>query len=154
MRVKNFVIAILMVILGTTALMADNKDIITQGDFALLLVKHTATPRPQGDWTQESAVSLLQDVGVLPFSGGWNASEELTEGDMAHILRQVGLNIFSVNPDEKVTWGRANAVFFRYDDFLKNTNLKTRTAYGTTTTHVDTSLGGSDALGPASPVTP
>ena len=154
MRVKSFVLAILMVILGTTTLMADNKDIITQGDFALLLVKHTSTPRPAGDWSQESALSLLQDVGVLPFSGGWEAGAELTEGDMAHILRQVGLNIFSVNPDEKVTWGRANAVFYRYDDFLKNTNLKTRTAYGTTTTHVDTSLGGSDALAPASPVTP
>lgn len=154
MRTKFVVLAVMMMILGTASLMADNKDIITQGDFALLLVKHTATPRPTGDWTQDSALSLLQDVGVLPFSGGWEAGTELTEGDMAHILRQVGLNIFSVNPDEKVTWGRANAVFFRYDDFFKNTNLKTRTAYGTTTTHVDTSVGGSDSLAPASPTTP
>ena len=154
MKAKYVVIAALMVILGTSLLMADNKDIITQGDFALLLVNHTATPRPQGGWTQEAALTLLQDIGVLPFSGGWSAGEELTEGDMAYVLRQVGLSIYSARPDEKVTWGRANAVFYRYDEYFKNFNLKTKTAYGTTTTHVDTAVGGSDALSPASPTTP
>jgi len=154
MRMKYIVMVVTVFILSTTCLMADNKDIITQGDFCLLLVNHTNTPKPQGGWTADTAIAMLQDVGVLPFSGSWNPSEELTEGDMAHILRQVGLSIFSVKPDEKVTWGRANAVFFRYDDFFKNYNLKNRTVYGTTTTHVDTSVGGSDAVAPASPVTP
>jgi hypothetical protein len=154
MKAKYLILAMLVIILGTVSLMADNKDIIKQGDFALLLVNHTATPAPQGGWTQDSALTLLQEIAVLPFSGNWSPGEDLTEGDLAHIMRQVGLSIFSVRPDEKVTWGRANAVFYRYDDFLKNFNLKTRTVYGTTTTHVDTAVGGSDSLAPASPTTP
>jgi hypothetical protein len=154
MRIAKFVLLVVAIILGTVSLMADNKDIIKQGDFALLLVNHTATPAPQGGWTQESALTMLQEIAVLPFSGNWVPGEDLTEGDMAHIMRQIGLPIFSVKPDEKVTWGRANAVFYRYDDFLKNFNLKTRTVYGTTTTHIDTAVGGSDSLAPASPTTP
>jgi hypothetical protein len=154
MKAKYLGWAMLVVVLSSIGLFADNKDIIKQGDFALILVGHTSTPAPQGGWTIDSAVSLLQDIGIAPFSGSWSSEQEMTEGDMAHIMRLLGLPIYSVNPDEKVTWGRANAVFYRYDDFLKNFNLKTRTVYGSTTTHVDTAVGGSDSLAPASPTTP
>jgi len=153
MKGKLLLILSLMVF-GSFAVFADNSDIINQGDFALLLVKHTATPAPQGGWTVDSAVSILQEVGVTPISGGWETGKELVEGDLAHIMRLVGLSLYSVSPDQKVTYGRANSVFYRYDDFLKNFNLKTRTIYGTTTTHVDTAVGGSDSLAPASPTTP
>lgn len=154
MKGKLILIAMLIGLLGSIAVLADNSDIIKQGDFALLLVKHTATPVPAGGWTVDSAISVLQDVAIVPFSGAWSANEDMTEGDLAHILRLFGISVYSANPDDKVTWGRANAVFFRYDDFLKNYNLKTRTVYGTTTTHVDTAVGGSDSLAPASPTTP
>lgn len=154
MKGKIILIAILVAVLGTVTIFADNKDIIKQGDFALLLVRHTATPVPQGGWNVDSAISVLQDVGIVPFSGAWNAAEDMTEGDLAHVLRLFGISVYSANPDEKVTWGRANAVFFRYDDFFKNYNLKTRTVYGNTTTHVDTAVGGTDSLAPASPTTP
>lgn len=154
MKEKMFFIAILVAVLGTVFVFADNSNIIKQGDFALLLVKHTATPVPQGGWNVDSAMSVLQDVGIVPFSGVWSATEDLTEGDLAHILRLFGISVYSANPDEKVTWGRANAVFFRYDDFFKNYNLKARTVNGTTTTHVDSAVGGTDSLAPASPTVP
>lgn len=154
MKGKILLIAVLMAILGSVTVFADNNDIIKQGDFALLLVKHTKTPVPAGGWNVESAISVLQDVGIVPFSGVWNSDEDITEGDLAYILRLFGISVYSANPDDKVTWGRANAVFFRYDDFFKNYNLKTRTVYGTTTTHIDTAVGGTDSLAPVSPTIP
>lgn len=132
----------------------DNNDIITQGEFALLLVKHTATPPPPGGWTIESAIALLTEVQVLPYSGVWESSKELIEFDLAFVMSQIGLPLYAVNPDEKVTRGRANAIFFRYDDYIKNYNLKTRTVYQTYTTHIDTAVGGTDTLSPASPTVP
>lgn len=151
----KLILSLVFFVLGTLFVVADNNDIISQGDFALLLVKHTATPSPQGGWTIDSAVNLLQEVGVTPIStSGWDVNKNLIEGDLAHIMRTIGLPLYTVNPDAPVTYGRANAVFFRYDDFFKNFNLKIKTIYGTTTTHVDTAVGGSDALAPASPTTP
>lgn len=154
MKGKIFLIAVLIAILGSVTIFADNSDIIKQGDFALLLIKHTKTPVPEGGWNVDSAIAVLQDVGIVPFSGIWNAEDDMTEGDLSYILRLFGISVYSANPDDKVTWGRANAVFFRYDDFFKNYNLKTRTVYGTTTTHVDTAVGGSDSLSPVSPTVP
>jgi len=79
---------------------------------------------------------------------------------MAKVLRAVGIPLYSPNPDAVVTKAKANAVFFRYDDFFKNWNFKTKTVQGLTTTHVDTGVGGtaSDApegfVPPASPIVP
>lgn len=73
---------------------------------------------------------------------------------MAHVLRSMGISLYSSQPDAIVTYAQAYAVFHRYNDFFKNYNLATKTTTGDTTTHIDAGMAGTDVVAPASPSTP
>jgi len=143
------IVAVAVLALGLSAWAYSSQDPITQGDFAVLLASHLKTAVPQGGWTPESAASFLGGLGLAPLSGGWEVSAQLNEGNMVHVLRVMGLALYSTAPDTVVTWGKANGVFYRYDDFFKNYNLKIRTVQGIETTHIDTGVGGTESAAPA-----
>ncbi len=152
MTTKRLVLAIAAVAvlaLGLSAWAYSSQDPITQGDFAVLLASHLKTAVPQGGWTPESAATFLGGLGVAPISGGWEVAAQLNEGNMVHVLRAMGLALYSTAPDTVVTWGKANGVFYRYDDFFKNYNMKIRTVQGIETTHIDTGVGGTESGAPA-----
>jgi len=160
MTAKRILFVVAAVALCSLGVLADNQSPVTQGDFAVLLASNLKAPAPQGGWTPEAAINLLNGLGLAPISGAWQSGDQLNEGNMVHILRDMGLALYSTAPEAIVTKAKANAVFFRYDDFFKNWNLKTRTVQGQTTTHIDTGVAGTEAgapegfVPPASPVTP
>ena len=133
---------------------AGNQDPIPQGEFAAILASHLNAPPPPGGWTAPEAISFLTSRGIVPESGSFDPGATLNERTMTHMLRIIGLSIYSSQPDALVTYAKAYAVFNRYDDFFRNYNLATKTVGGDTTTHVDTGLAGTDAVSPASPSTP
>lgn len=160
MTAKRILVALALVALCSLGVLADNQAPITQGEFAVLLASNLKAPTPQGGWTPESAIGLLSGLGLSPMNGAWEAGSQLNEGNMVHILRDMGLALYSTAPDAVVTKAKANAVFFRYDDFFENFILKSKTVQGLNTTHVDTGIGGTtsgapDGIAPpASPVLP
>ncbi len=152
MTTKRLVIGVAVLsalALGLAAFAYSSQDPITQGDFAVMLASHLKTAVPQGGWTPETASNFLSGLGLAPLSGGWEVTAQLNEGNMVHVLRAMGLALYSTSPDTVVTWGKANGVFFRYDDFFKNYNMKIRTVQGDETTHIDTGVGGSESAAPA-----
>ncbi len=147
-RILWCVAACAVLMLGAATLAYNSQDPITQGDFAVLLAGHLNAPAPQGGWSPESATSFLSGLGLAPLSGNWDASAQLNEGNMVHVLRDMGLALYSTAPDTTVTWGKANAMFFRYDDFFRSYKLKTLTVQGTTTTHINTGVAGTPSAAP------
>jgi len=130
-------------------------DPITKGDFAALLASNLKTPVPAGGWNASNAPAFLSGIGLSPMSGAWNPSEKLNDGDLVHILRQMGQPFYSAEPDSIVTWGRAYAVLAQFQDFFKTYAIN-RTASNDTTTHIYTGMGSTaaGAVAPASPATP
>lgn len=130
-------------------------DPITQGDFAALLASNLKTPAPAGGWTASNAPVFLTSIGLSPMSGSWNASERLNDGNLVHILRQMGQPFYTSEPDSTVTWGRAYAVLAQFQDFFKTYPVHS-IATNDTTTHIYTGLGttAAGAPAPASPATP
>jgi hypothetical protein len=149
---------LILMALGTlcfaAAAWAGQQDPISQGEFAAILAGHLNTPPPPGGWTAPEATSFLASRGIVPESGSFDPGATLNERTMTHILRIIGLSVYSSQPDALVTYARAYAVFNLYDDFFRNYNLATKTTGGVTTTHVNTGLAGTDVVAPASPSTP
>jgi len=156
MRKALLLTAVLLMSLsiGIAAQESENQNPIPQGEFAALLASHLSAPEPGGGWNPQNAVGMLQEQSIAPLSGSWDPAGNLTEGDMAHILRAVGIEVYAQEPDAIVTYARAYAVFYRYDERLKDWNLRNVTTGGETTTHVDTGIAASDTVAPASPHTP
>lgn len=154
MRKMLVILAVGTLCLAATAWAANNQDPIPQGEFAALLASHLNAPAPPGGWTAPEAITFLTSKGITPPSGTFEAGATLNERTMTHLLRVIGLSIYSSQPDAVVTYARANAVFHRYNDFFHNYNLSTRTSGGEATTHIDTAMGGTDAVSPASQSTP
>lgn len=154
MRKMLVLIAVGTLCLAASAWAAGNQDPIPQGDFAALLASHLKTPAPPGGWTGPEAVSFLTSQGLVPETGNWDPGATLSERTMAHVLRSMGISLYSAQPETVVTYAKAYAVFHRYNDFFRNYNLTTKTTTGDTTTHVDTGMAGTDAVAPASPSTP
>lgn len=137
----------------------DTHAAITQGDFAVLLASKMNSPAPSGGWTPPKAAKFLADLGLTPISGAWNLTAQLKEGNLAHIMRLLGVNVFSTSPDSIVTWGKAIATLSKYGDAMANYSPTSRTDDLTTTTHINTGIGGTMGGGlppppPASPPVP
>lgn len=152
-RVVVIAIAALL-FLSLAAFAQKGSDPITQGDFAVLLAAHLHQPAPAGGWTPASAAPFLTGLGLTPVSGAWSPGTGLTEGDLVHILRLMGQDYYSPDPNSPVTWARAEAVLNRFTDFLRRYNLVARSADGDTTTHIYTGIGATSSAAPASPSTP
>jgi hypothetical protein len=149
MRKILVLVAVGMLCLSASAWAVTNQDPIPQGEFAAILASHLNAPPPPGGWTAPEAVSFLSQRGITPETGNWEAGATLNERTMTHLLRVIGISIYSSQPDAVVTYAKAIAVFNRYDDFFRNYNLATKTSGGDNTTHVDTALAGTDAVAPA-----
>ena len=154
-KVSFFSVILLIAFTGLFTMAADkpvNQDPIPQGDFAALFCDHLNTPRPAGGWTPALAIPFLEGLKIVPTAGKWEAGATLVEKDMVFMLREMGISVYSPQPESVVTYAKANAVFQRYDDYLYNWNLKTRTVMGSTTTHIDSGVGQTDVgAPPASP---
>jgi len=133
----------------------ETNDPITQGDFAALLASNLKAPVPAGGWTPSNAPAFLSSIGLSPLNGTWAAAEKLNDGNLVHILRQMGQAYYSPEPDSIVTWGRAYAVLAQFQDFFRTYAIN-RTASNDTTTHIYTGMGttAAGAVAPASPATP
>jgi len=135
----------------------DNHNPITQGDFAVLLVSNMNAAAPNGGWKPQTAARFLADTGVTPISGAWNLTAKLTEGNLAHIMRLMGLNFYSTKPDQVVTWAKANAIIGQYRDKFMAYKLHSAATDDSSTSHINLGTGSSSpatALPPASPSIP
>ena len=135
----------------------DNNSPITQGDFAVLLASNMNAAAPNGGWKPQTAARFLANTGVTPISNAWNLTAKLTEGNLAHIMRLMGLNFYSTRPDEVVTWAKANAIMGQYRDKFMAYKVNSAASDDSTTTHIQTGIGTpSEAtnLPPASPSIP
>jgi len=149
MKKTTICVAVLLVFVVGSFATPDNHDPIPQREFAALLASHLDAESPVGGWTPQDAIPFLSELMLIPIAGEWDAGATLNEGNMAHILRLMGIPIYTNSPDEVVTFARAHAVFYRYDEYIQQWNLRTLTTGGETTTHVDTGLPGSSAAAPA-----
>ncbi len=143
-----------LLLLSLATFAQKGSDPISQGDFAALLAGHLNQPVPAGGWNAANATAFLTGLGLVPTAGSWNPTAILTDGDLVHILRLMGPNYFSPDPNAQVTWARAQAVLNRFGDFLHRYNLVARSSDGTTTTHVYTGIASTSSAAPASPSTP
>lgn len=136
----------------------DNQSPITQGDFAVLLASDMNTAPPTGGWNPKAASKFLTDAGITPTSGSWNVTAKLTEGNMAHIVRLLGLSFYSSHPKDVVTWAKALAFMGQYRDRIHAFDIHGAEAHDRTSTHVHsafTSNSPGQALPPpASPSQP
>jgi len=128
---------------------ANTFDPISQGDFAVLLASNMKAPAPAGGWTPSSATAFLSGLNLTPLSGTWSPAETLKDGNLVHILRQMGQPYYSVEPDSPVTWGKAYEVMGKFADFFKVYLVNGRTGSNDSTTHVYTGMGNSAAGAPA-----
>lgn len=135
---------------------ANTHDPISQGDFAVLLASNLKAPEPAGGWTPGSATAFLSGLNLTPISGTWTPSETMKDGNLVHILRQMGQPYYSIEPDTDVTWGKAYEVMGKFADFFKTYLANGRTASNDTTTHIYTGMGttAAGAPAPASPSKP
>jgi len=93
---------------------------ILQGEFATLLVETLHLRAPRGGWSTERAINALvgmhlqtqPDEGVAP-PGGWSNGQPLTEGDIAFLLQQLGINVTARNPDRSISVEEAETVLAR-----------------------------------------
>jgi len=88
------------------------EDAITQGDFAILLVR--ALNLPKGRENAESATKTLasQPVPIAP-AGGWRIDAPLKESDMAQILAPTAFRNTSIDPNIEVTPVQAWSLLFQ-----------------------------------------
>lgn len=136
---------------------ADNQDPITQGDFAVLLASNMNATAPSGGWKPLTATRFLAGAEITPISGAWNVTAKLTEGNLAHIMRLMGLNFFSTRPEQIVTWAKANALIGQYRAKFLAYIIHGAASDNSTTTHIETAVGGYGPavnLPPASPAVP
>ncbi len=129
---------------------------VNQGQFAVLVASSLNAPVPPGGWTPNSAANFLSSQGLVPQSGAWVPAAQLTEGEMTYVLRLMGLNVFTAQPNASVTWAKARELVARYQDFFRTYQFVHRSTDKTTTTHIYTGVGGENggAPAPASPSTP
>jgi hypothetical protein len=88
------------------------EDAITQGDFAILLVR--ALNLPKGRESAENAAKTLasQPVPIAP-TGGWQIDAPLKESDMAQILAPTAFHNTSIDPNILFTPVQAYSLLFQ-----------------------------------------
>lgn len=90
------------------------EDAITQGDFAILLVRALNLPAPKGGWNAESTTQTLasQPAPIAP-PGGWQINAPLKESVMAQILAPTVFRNTSIDPNITVTPVQAYSLLFQ-----------------------------------------
>ena len=146
--------AVILILSGTSVFCQSGTAPVTQGQFAVMLASHLKTPVPPGGWDDAKATAFLLGISLAPVNGTWNASANLREGDLVHILRLMGLSYYSPDPDKSVTFAEASAIFYRFESFFEKYIIVARTPSGDTTSHIYSGIGSSSSGGVASPSKP
>lgn len=160
MRKTSLLILSVLMMLAFGAVQAeDNQNPITQGEFAVLLASNMNATPPNGGWKPQTAAKFLADQKIGPLSGAWKVNDKLTEGNLASMMRKMGLNFFSTTPDQVVTWAKANRLVGQYRERFMAYQMNAQAADDSTTTHIGQSLAGEEGTGvslppPASPSVP
>ena len=151
MKIRNLLVAAALMVLivpGFASAQKNGTETATQGDFAWLFASN-AKLDPEADWTAESAIDALVELGIEPLDG-WSADEELTEGTMVFLLRFVDIPVFTAEPDRLVSMNECRAIFERFERVLvTNTPALLTLTMQTATAHDVRSLG--NPVPPASP---
>ncbi|MEJ5165776.1 MAG: hypothetical protein WHV67_01965 [Thermoanaerobaculia bacterium] len=92
-------------------------DVITQGAFALKVVKVMKAKLPL-EATEQDAVSFLETLGLTP-SEGWNISKSLTEKTMSEILVIAGGNLSPIQPNALVTNLKADQILQQHGNVFR-----------------------------------
>ena len=144
-------VAMLLVPALAAAIEKDGPETATQGEFAILFAQY-AKLNPQTEYTGETAIDALKELGIEPLNG-WDAAEPLTEGTMVFLLRFVDIPVFTAEPDRLVTMNEARAIFERFQRILiDNLPALRMLTMETATTHSVRALG--NPAPPAPPVSP
>ena len=109
-------VAMLLVPALAAAIEKDGPETATQGEFAILFALY-AKLDPQTEYTDQTAIDALKELGIEPLNG-WDAAEPLTEGTMVFLLRFVDIPVFTAEPDRLVTMNEARAIFERFKKIL------------------------------------
>jgi hypothetical protein len=155
MRKTSLLILSALMMLAFGAIQAqDNQNPITQGEFAVLLASNMNATPPNGGWKPQTAAKFLADQKIGPISGAWKISEKLTEGNLASMMRKMGLNFFSTTPDQVVTWAKANKLVGQYRERFMAYQMNAAAADDSSTTHIGQSLAGEEGVAMPAPATP
>jgi hypothetical protein len=112
----------------------DPKEVITQGAFALKVVKIMKAKLPL-EATEQDAVAFLETLGLTP-SEGWNISKKLTEKTMSEILVIVGANLSPIQPEALITNLKADQTLQRYGNLFRKFYLSKLAADNKTETEI------------------
>jgi len=146
MRKMSVILLSVVMLLAFGAVWAqDNQNPVTQGDFAVLLASNMNAGAPNGGWKPQTSARFLADTGVTPISGAWNLNAKLTEGNLAHIMRLMGLNFYSTRPDQVVTWAKANAIIGQYRDKFMAYKIHSTASDDSVTSHIYEANGSASA---------
>lgn len=114
---KYLVFMIFLIFAGYLLCGTDPKEIITQGAFALKVVKVMKAKLPL-EATEQDAVAFLETLGLTP-SEGWNISKKLSEKTMSEILVIVGANLTPIEPEALITNLKADQTLQRHGNLFR-----------------------------------
>jgi hypothetical protein len=112
----------------------DPNAIITQGQFAVKIVKVIKAKLPEGV-SEQDAVSFLENLGLKP-SAGWNISAQLNGRALSDLLVVVGGSVPSDKPEAFVTVQSADLVLQRNANLFRKFYLDNYTTGGDTATEI------------------
>lgn len=113
---KFFIVMLGVMFLGVVSLMGS--DIITQGQFAVKMVKVIKAQTPEEVLDEQTAIGFLESLRIAP-KEGWNISAPLTEGALVQLLAIIGIPFSSSQPEALVTVSKADSLLRHYAKKLK-----------------------------------
>lgn len=131
---KNYLISLSFLLLSINLFCQEPGDVITQGAFALKIVKVMKAKLPV-EATEQDAVAFLETLGLTP-SEGWNISKNLTEKVMSELLVIVGANLSPIKPDALITNLKADQVIQKYGNLFRKFYLTKYAADNKTETEI------------------
>jgi len=91
-----------------------------EGEFAVMLAQAMRLRAPRGGWSPPTATSILTTLrlrpemaqGIVP-AGGWQPGRALTEGSVASLLNQMGLQVTARAPERELSIQEAEVIVAR-----------------------------------------
>lgn len=115
---KKYLVSFFFLIFAVSLLAEGNPaDIVTQGSFALKVVKIMKAKLPI-EATEQDAVAFLETLGLTP-SDGWNISAKLNEKVLSEILVIVGGNLYPIKPTALITNLKADQILQQHGNLFR-----------------------------------
>jgi len=135
-------LATLVALLGivvAASLPAEPRRAITQGEFAVLFVRFLSL-EPEKDWTPQTAVAALDELGIRPLQG-WKPETPLTEAVAVQLVRPAQMPILSPDPERQVTELEAKAIFHRIRHLYSKSFVPNRAPSGVPLSGIEATPG-------------